>query len=257
MSNRRCRPSKTGAALLLAVLVTTLACDALAEKPEKPPREAVTVTRSTYKIIQADQEKGTEEIVRTDFNDNTVVFEVLNTLHSSPEVTMEQNAVLTVVDESFFPLEYRSKKTITHSDGAVEIGIDAEMFANVAVYTTRSASRSGSRNIVLPTGSVFIETGVVYVYYQLLFAYNHELGGRQSFNTFNVDSGKKSSVVVQLLARDTVAVAETEYEVDIYKIQREQFDITLFVDDDGRIVRVEQNFMTFDLVDWSSSPPAE
>jgi hypothetical protein len=257
MSRPSFKPYKTALALTAALLAAAVAA-AMAEKPKKPPREAVGVTRSTYKVIQAGEQKGSEKIVHTVYNDNTVVFEVESTLHSTPEVTMQNSIVFTAVDESFFPLEYHAEKTITHPEGQVTIGIDAEMFANVAVYTTRSGAAEGnSREIVLPAGSVFLETGVVYSYYQLLFAYHRELGGRQTFNTLNVDSGKPGEVVVQLLASDTINVEGTAYEVDIYKIQRKSFDITLYVDHDDRIVRVEQNMMAYDLAEWSGGPPAD
>ncbi len=244
--------SKTLFSVALAALVSVLSVAVVVgEKPQKPAREALEVTRALYTIIQNDAAIGSEEIVRTEYNDNTVTFVTHHILEPAPDVTMEATVELTVVDESYFPLEYHMDKKVTQKDSGMTMGADVEMFANVAVLTTRSPTASGSRNIVLSAGTAFIETGVVYVYYPFLFWYNRDTGGRQSFDVLDVSTGRKSVVVVQHITRKTIEVDGKEYESDLYNFHRERFEVMVFVDDDGRIIRVEQNFMTFDLVEWS------
>lgn len=245
------RLSRGLAAIAIVTLVAAPALVALAARPQKPPREALEVTKSSYVIVQDEKERGTEEIVRTDYNDNKVTFEITQTLSPMPEVQMTQSSEFVVEEESFFPVSYRMTKHIKQSDSEMEMGIDIDMFANVAVMTTKTKMSSGTRKIVVPTGAAFIETGAVYVYYQFLFWYDRDLGGRQNFEVLDVTTGKTSGVVVQLLNQQTVTVGGEDYVADAFLVEREHFNATVFVDADGRIIRVDQNYMYFDLTDWS------
>lgn len=245
------RLSSGAVPVIVIVLVAALAVSSLAEKPIKAPREAIEVTRSSYVILQNGVEKGGEEIVHTVYNDNTITFETRQTLTPTPAVTMAQSVNMLVQEESYFPISYHMDKKIEQQDSGMEMSVDVKMFANVAVYTTATPTQSGSRNIVLPTGAAFIETGAVYVYHTLLFWYDDEAGGRQNFEVFDVAGGRPGNVVVQHVAADTVTVAGTQYQADLYRVERDTFSVTLYVDGDGRIVRVDQNQFFFDLAEWS------
>jgi hypothetical protein len=53
------------------------------------------------------------------------------------------------------------------------------------------------------------------------------------------------------LPSQTITVGGQEYEADLYLVERDRYNVNLFVGDDGRILRVEQNYMRFDLTSWS------
>jgi len=220
-------------------------------KPPRKVREAMGSTRSEYTITQREREIGSESIVRTDYNDNTVTFTVHSHLEPAAETRMDAEIELTVVEESFYPLKYTMTKQVKQGESGMSMETSIEMFANVAVMTTKSGKAEGTRRIVLPTGAALVETGAIYAYEQYLFWYDRDLGGRQSFNAMDVASGKEESDVVNLIAQDTLSVMGQETPVDVYKLQRQSFDVTLYVDATGRMVRVEQNFMTWDLRKWS------
>jgi hypothetical protein len=234
-----------------AVGAALAATGVLAEKPARKARAAVGSTRSEYAIAQQGREMGSESILRTDYNDNTVVFGVHSRLEPAPETVMDQNVEFTVVEESFYPLGYRMAKRIDQGDSGITMEISIDMFANVAVMTSKSANAEGTSRIVLPTGAAFVETGTIYAYEQFLFWYDRRLGGRQNFDAMDVANGKEESLVVQLIAADTVSVGGEATPVDVYKLHRPYFEVTLYVDGAGRMVRAEQNFMTWDLKEWS------
>jgi hypothetical protein len=210
-----------------AVGAALAATGVLAEKPARKARAAVGSTRSEYAIAQQGREMGSESILRTDYNDNTVVFGVHSRLEPAPETVMDQNVEFTVVEESFYPLGYRMAKRIDQGDSGITMEISIDMFANVAVMTSKSANAEGTSRIVLPTGA------------------------RQNFDAMDVANGKEESLVVQLIAADTVSVGGEATPVDVYKLHRPYFEVTLYVDGAGRMVRAEQNFMTWDLKEWS------
>jgi len=221
------------------------------DKPPRPPRTALDVTRWSYSIVQGGQDKGTEAGVKTEYNDNTISFDVDLDLSPAEDTGMKETVALIIQADSYFPLRSSVVKKVRMGDSNTELDTDIEMFANLAVIKTSTPGSSGTRKVVVPTGAAFIETGMVYSYYQLLFWYDRELGGWQNFDALDVGSSKVESTGLFLAGQDTVTVSGTEYPVDVFKLRREKFEVTLYVDDQGRMVRVEQNLMTFDLTDWS------
>jgi hypothetical protein len=241
--------------VLLAAALTTAATAARAvpagNKPQKPPRAAVQVVRAAYDVFQNDEVKGHENIVRTNYSDNTIAFDVEYVLSPAEAITARQNVELLLREDSYFPLRFHEEKNIDQQGSQMQISIDVEMLSNVAVFTSSTSGKSGSRNIVVPTGAAFVETGVVYIYYPFLFWYDNDRGGRQNFDVLDVTGGRIKAVVMEHLSRQTVTVGGQEYEADLYLVERDRYNVNLFVDDDGRILRVEQNFMRWDLTSWS------
>jgi hypothetical protein len=222
-----------------------------AEKMKKAPRQPLEITKSSYVITQGGEKKGSEDILQTVYNDNTVTFDVTADFSPVAEVSLHQDADLELEEESYFPMKYHLDKKIRQKDSDVELFIDVEMFANVAVMTTGTKTQSATRNIVVPTGSAFVETGVVYIYYQFLHWYDRDRGGPQNFDVLDVGSGESSTVSMQLVTQDTVTVDDADIPTDLYVVNREKYDVKLYVATDGRIVRAEQNMLRFDLADWS------
>jgi hypothetical protein len=250
MSNRSSRIALAAAA---CVLTATLAAaqPMRGDKPPRPPRKALDVTRWSYSIVQGGEEKGTESGVKTEYSDNTISFDVALDITPAEDTGMKETVDLTLQADSYFPLRLSMVKKIRVSDSNTELDTDIEMFANLAVIKTTTPGSSGTRRVVVPTGGAFVETGMVYSYYQLLFWYDRGLGGWQNFDALDVASGKVESTGLFLSGQDTVTVSGTEYPVDVFKLRRQKFEVTLYVDNQGRMVRVEQNLMTFDLTDWS------
>lgn len=250
MSNRCCRNLAPVAAAVL-LCASWAGSFAAGMKPPRKVREAVGTTRADYIINRQGEEVGSESIVRTDYNNNSVSFTVHNQLNPSKDTHMDEKVEFTVVEESFYPLKYEMTKDIKQGDSGISMQSSIEMFANVAVMTTKSAEAEGTRRVVLPTGTGFVETGTIYSYEQFLFWYDRDLGGRQSFNAVDVSNGKEETIIVNLIAQDTLRVQGMDTSVDVYKVQRKAFDVTLYVDPNSRVVQVEQNFMTWKLIDWS------
>jgi hypothetical protein len=156
-----------------------------------------------------------------------------------------------VREDSFFPIEYHQDKEVGNEDDQMAMQLDIEMFANVAVVTTGAQKAGAARNVVVSTGAAILETGSVYTYEPFLFWYDRDLGGRQNFDVLDAGTRRPASVVMSLIGQDTVTVDGKRYEADIFQVEREKFDVQIFVDEIGRIIRVNQNFMVFDLVAWS------
>lgn len=250
MSNRTSRIALAAAACVLTAALVA-AQPMRGDKPPRKPRKALDVTRWSYSIVQGGQDKGTESGVKTEYNDNTVTFDVVLDMTPAENTGMKETVDLTVQADSYFPLRFSMVKKVRMGESGTELHTDIEMFANLAVVKTTTPGSSGTRKVVVPTGAAFVETGTVYSYYQLLFWYNRELGGWQNFDALDVGSGKAETVGLYLTGQDTVTVSGSEYPVDVFKLRREKFEVTLYVDDQERMVRVEQNLMTFDLTDWS------
>jgi len=240
------------AVVLLAGALAVAASGALAgDKPQKPPRAAVHVLRATYDVYQNNEVKGYENIERTSYNDNTITFDVEYQLKPTEAVTAHQSVEMFLREDSYFPLRFHEEKNIDQQGSTMSLAIDIEMVSNVAVYTTTSPNNTGTRNIVVPNGTAFVETGVVYIYYPFLFWYDNDRGGRQNFDVLDVGGGRLKSVVMEHLPSQTITVGGQEYEADLYLVERDRYNVNLFVGDDGRILRVEQNYMRFDLTSWS------
>lgn len=245
MSGRLVSVAAALAALVLSSSVTS------AEKPKAPPRVPLQITKMSYVITHNGEKKGYENIVQTEYSDNTVVFDVDADFGPVPDVSIQQDVDLTLQDESYFPMKYRQERHVRQKDSGTDVTVEVEMFSNVAVIRTSTPNSSSSRNVVVPTGAAFLETGVVYPYYQLLYWYDKDRGRRQNFDALDIGKSVPSTVGVQFVAHDTVSVNGAEVSADLYVVSRDQYDVKLYVGADGRIVRVDQNMLLFDLVDWS------
>jgi hypothetical protein len=222
-----------------------------AVKPTKAPRAAMAVTKATYQILHQGKEKGREDVVRTDYNDNTIEFDVDYVFSPVDGSTMKNECKLVVREDSFFPIEYDQERTVSQQGDELNTHSHIEMVANVAVRTSGTETVKNTRNIVVPTGAAILETGSAYTYEPFLYWYDHDLGGRQTFDVLDANTGRPSTVVMHFVDQDTVTVADTEYVADVFELERDNFDVKLYVDELGRLVRVDQNYMLFDLVSWS------
>lgn len=222
-----------------------------AAKPNKTPRAAISVTKAAYTVLRAGEESGFEKWVRTVYNDNTIEFDVDYQFFPAPGMGMVNKYMLLLREETRFPVEYSLDRRVISPDDTLQMHLGVDMYANVAEITSGSATTSNAHDVVVPTGAAIMETGVVFVYEPLLFWYDRDLGGRQNFEVLEPASGRPLTVSMQYVTRDTITVNGVEYATDLYLLERENFDVKLYVDADDRLVRVDQNYMMFDLADWT------
>jgi hypothetical protein len=139
----------------------------------------------------------------------------------------------------------------------IDHNIRVEMFSNVAVIETELKGNAGSRNVVLPVGTPIIDSGVGHHVSQLLFWYDQERGGRQSFRIFEVVRGAQEEVVLRRLEDGTTTVMGEPTEVESYALEWSTHTVQFYIDKTGRLVGVDMGYLRLELVEWSSEQPED
>ena len=246
MCRNACR-SLPGAVLLLA------AWPALAAPPMHATKEASVVSTASakYTIVQEDQEVGHEWVTRRLFDDNTIRFEAEDVV-INPAVTMTVKSEMVIEEESYFPRSYRAEKTIAQSTDVFEHTITVDMFANVAVLGSELRGTKDSRRVVVPAGTAIQEVGMVYPWYQLLFWMDPTSDARQPIQWLDPSSGALDTGEMYAAGETTINVLGKKTKVTVYKAERQRVgSATLYVDAKKRIVKAEQNMLTYRLDQWS------
>jgi len=252
MSARACR------SLTVAVLaVTALVADSVFAVPpgrEKSVGQLTKTSRASYRIVQGDKEIGSESYQQRVYDNNTVVFAAEDSLGFSPGMGMSSKAELTLDEESHFPRTLHVEKRIAQAGTSFEHRIDVEMFANVAVVSSELRGVRESRRVVVPTGVAIQDMGTVFYWYQVLFWYDRSAGGRQRFQWLDPSSVKVESGEIYVAGEESLTVLGKKAKVAVFKVERERTGpATLYVDEQGTIVRCEQNMWVYDLVEKSQS----
>ncbi len=236
------------------VAATILAAAAFAMgAPMRTVKEAALLSteRATYIIEQEGQDVGKESVVRRVYDNNTIRFEVEHLLRN-PAVTMASKGELVLEEESYFPRSYRAQKTITHPDDEFQHNVSVDMFANVAVLSSEIRGQKNTRRAVVPAGIAIQEVGTVYQWHQVLFWVDPAGQGRQKFQWLDPGSGVVESGEIYVAEPATIVVLGKKSAVTVYKAERERLGpATIYVDAKKRIVKVEQNMMTYRLDQWS------
>jgi len=251
--------SLKGAIWLAAAALLLLPAASLAAKSDKKmkrvePRQQVRSIHSTYVIYQVDQEIGHEAVVRNVYTDNTVEFRATVEMHMPHGANISVESELLLQEESFFPIRYRAGRTVKQE--AMEFGnsVDAEWFSNVAVVRSSAGGEEATNRVTLPTGAAVFNMETTHLLYQLLFWYDGEAGGVQSFNVFEPTSRNVSSASLRLQKSETVTIQGEEVTALRYELKYRNTDLALFVGDGGRILKVDQGFLVYELSEWSETP---
>jgi hypothetical protein len=236
-----------------AALVALVASAAVAAPPMHATKEArvVSTARAKYSIVQNDQDAGYESVTRRVFDDNTIRFEAEDVIRNVA-VTMTAKSELVLEEESYFPRRYRVEKTIAQPNEEFVHVLTVDMFANVAVLGSELRGTKDSRRVVVPAGTAIQEVGQLYSWYQLLFWIDPALQSRQKITWIDPSSGALATGEMYITGEETIPVMGKKTRVTVYKAERERLGAaTLYVDAKKRIVKLEQNMMTYRLDKWS------
>jgi hypothetical protein len=240
-----------------SVLAVSLAAVYAASSPAAPPvheskePRVVSKAHAKFTMVQDGQEVGHEHVTRTLFDNNTIRFEG-ETVARSSAVTMTNRSELVIEEESYFPRSYRADKTIQQPSEAFTHAITVDMYANVAFLTSELRGSKGSRRLVVPTGLAIQEVGQLYPWYQLLFWVDPKAQGRQSIQWLDPSTGEVERGELYAAGEETVDVLGKPTRATVYKAERVRYGpATLYVDSRRRIVKAEQNMLTYRLDEWT------
>jgi hypothetical protein len=250
MSRNACRSACRGFVLSLGAIVVGIA---LAAPPMHPTKEAsvVSTARAKFTAVQDGQDVGHERMTRTVFDNNTIRFEA-ESVARTPAVTLTNKSELILEEESYFPRAYRTNKTVTQSTGEFTHAITVDMYANVAVLVSEMRGSSGTQRVVVPAGVAILEVGQLYPWYQLLFWVDPQTEGRQRIQWLDPATGTVQAGEIYIEGEQTIDVLGKKTKVTVYKAERERLGpATLYVDARKRIVKAEQNMLTYRLDEWT------
>jgi hypothetical protein len=212
---------------------------------QKRPRQLVRAETDTYVILQADQEVGRENVVRSDYDDNSIQFDAEIGMQMAHGALIKTVSNLLLEEDSHFPLNYRMERNVEQETMSIEQVTAIEMFANVAVITSEMQGTEQVLRKVLPTGTAVVDMMAAHHYYQPLYWYNKDDGGVQIFNVLDPLTRQQYSASLRLQQEETIEVGGRRIEAERYEYKRNQLTAQVWVDADNRIVKVEQGFMVF------------
>jgi hypothetical protein len=237
-------------------LVALTASVASSAPPMHPTKEArvVSTARAKYTMLQEGKDTGHEHVTRTVFDNNTIRFEG-ELVARTPTVTMTNKSELTLEEESYFPRSYRSAKTVKQPTEEFTHTIKVDMFANVAVLESELRGTKGTQRVVVPAGTGILEVGQLYPWYQLLFWVGQQSEGRQRIEWLDPATGSIQKGEIYSEGEQTIDVLGKKTKVTVYKAERERLGpAVLYVDARKRIVKAEQNMLTYRLDEWKEEP---
>lgn len=239
-------------AVVLGVL-GLIAPGAGAETPmhQKKPVQLLSTVNATYRMVQQDEEIGTEGFERRTYDDNTVIYDVVSSARMTGAV-YSYRSKLVVDEESYFPRSFRSDKTIAQPTDTMQIAFTVDLFSNVAVVGSEMRGRADSRRLVVPAGLPIVEVGAAYCWYQILFWTDRTTQDRQRFQWLDPQRIAVENGEIFRSGEETIVVLGKKTPVVVFKAERERLGAaTLYVDAAGRLVRCEQNVTVFELVEWT------
>jgi hypothetical protein len=259
-SGRSRRTGAFGLALAaVALLVQLMPAPALGDTKMKTvePRALVRAVTSKYVIYQGGTEVGSEIVTRSDFNDNSIQYQSKITMQFPQLSNMVIDTDLLLEEESRFPISYDMVKHVEQGQVGYDILINFEWFSNVAVIRKEVRAVPDTTHVVFPTGTAILDINAVHHLYVPLFWYDEEVGGHQNFNVVEPVTGKLYSANLRRLVNEKIAIGDDEISADRYEITRDKQSYTFFVDEDGRIVKVDQGFMLYELVEHVETSTGE
>ncbi len=258
--NRGCGLPQRGRGLLIVsvLLVCTFVSAVFADvNRQKRPRQLVRAMTYTYSITQADQEIGNETFTRTEYDDNSLFFKATAVMKMTHGADITTSSELLMEEDSHYPLEYRVARNIKQATVDFVQETDIAMVSNVAVIHSVVRGVEQTNRMVMPTGTAIVDMNSVFHFYQPLYWYNRELAGTQSFNVLDPLTKSQYSASLRYQEEETLDIAGMQVQASRYEYTREKISALISVDADGRIVRVEQGFMIFELTDWSDAESQE
>lgn len=244
------------AVLLAAAMIISLGATAAAPQQgmhkEVQPRELNRTVTSSYAITQTDKVIGSETVLRSDYSDNSIVFWSKVTLNPAEGLEIVVESELTLEAESHFPIRYKMKKNVLRGGSDLTQENFVDLYSNVAVFRSKMGEGEKAVKKVIPAGAAFVGGNASSHYYQLLYWYNRDLGGRQTFDVLDLDAKVTGPVVLHMTTvEDVVAGGKTITATAFVLEQEKRSPVKIYVDENDRIVKFERNFMIYELTEWS------
>ncbi len=215
------------------------------------PATLVSTTHEKYRITRDGKEIGYESIVRRVYDTNLVVFGMDTEMDMGP-IKMAETLDLSLEEETYFPRSFQSRKTMIQKADTMQMNYKVDMYSNVAVLASDLKGHPASRRVVVPTGVPIVEVGNLVCWYEVMFWVEADGVARQRIQWLDPVLGNVESGEIRTADPETLTVLGKKTPVTVYKAERDRLGpATLYVDADKRIVRCEQNMMTYDLVEWS------
>jgi hypothetical protein len=247
---------------LLAVVVPPAA----GEDPSAPSqsvmktieeRRLVRTVQWKYDVLQAGEPIGSEAVTRSDYSDNSVQFE------SQVELAFQHGAQTAIAtdllleEETFFPIRFEITRNTKQGDVEFAIGSHLEWFSNVAAVYKTSRGVSDTLHVVLPAGAAVVDMNVAHHLSIPLYWYDTQRGGVQNFNVVDPISAKIYPATLRLQTGETITVKGKETPTERYEFTREKLTFKVYVDAEGRIVKLDQGFLVYELSEWSEKNVGE
>jgi hypothetical protein len=250
------KPYHKFAFLLVVAMIVSLGATVAASQQEMhkkiQPRELTRTVTSSYGISQTDKVIGSETVIRSDYSDNSIVFLSTVTLKPAEGIEIVVESELTVEAESHFPIRYKMKKNVLRGGSDLTQENFVDLYSNVAVFRAKMGEGEKVVRKVIPAGTAFIGGNASSHYYQLLYWYNRDLGGRQTFDVLDLDAKLTNPVVFHMTTAEDVVVSDETITATVFILEQEKRSpVKIYVDENDRIVKFEKNFMIYELTEWS------
>jgi hypothetical protein len=251
------RPAVTAAFLVSAVLFpaalglagTSSQPDARMKRIEE--RQLLRTVASKYTAYQAGEPIGSETVTFNEFNDNSVEFHSESQLDYEHGSATEVESDMVLEEDTYFPLSFEMTKKLTRNAVEINLGTRYQWFSNVAVIYKSRNGVVDTNSVLLPTGAAPVDMSLAYQLYVPLYWYDTEIAGVQKFNVVDPWSARTHSATLRLQAKETIVVNGKDVETSRYVFTRENQNCEIYVDADGRIVKVDEEPLVFELTDWS------
>jgi len=242
----------TAAFILFSLLGAAPGASSRDTRRQIEPKELVRTVTAEYAITQAGKDFGSEKLVRREYNDNTIEFFSTVTMSPAEGVNIKIETELLVEADSHFPISHKLKKDILQGESHIIQEIRTELFSNVAVISRITGEQVEVTKKVLPTGAAFVGGNGCYYFYQMLFWYNRDMGGRQTFDVFDLDVKASQPGVLLMTPADDIEVMGVDTAVALYVLEREKRQPTnIYLNKDDVIVRLEQSYMIYQLIGFT------
>ena len=240
-------------ALLLQIPVVDAAAQSQSKMMKIEERRLVRTVHFKFTILQAGNPAGWEDVTRNDYSDNSVQFKSEVLLEFQQGAKTDIRTDLLLEEETFFPLKFEIDRNTKQGDVEFDIGSSIEWFSNVATVCKTSRGAKDTLNVVLPAGAAVVDMNVAHHLYVPLYWYDAASGGVQSFNVVDPISAKSFPATLRLQVSEKTSVNGEEIDTERYEFTRDKLTYKIYVDADGRIVKVDQGFLVYELSEWSEN----
>ncbi len=250
-----------GAAVCSISETGRLAAHSSATERERAEGELSRVVRGTYTISRVHGVGGTSEVIGTEsfskeyLTDNRIILESERQLNFAQDRFIRTAYRMVVEEEFWFPKRYEMREEV---GGVVQqaLEVDIEMFANVAVITSRRNDQEERDVRVLSTGAMFVQANQINQLALLLNRFSFASKVRQNINVFDPLKEIEGTATIEYAGEDSTTIDGVGKRLKLYKIRRDKSpEVRLHVDDDGNVVKTEDGIFEYILTSFEEEYP--